>query len=123
LEISIADVLDVSLSGLDCWFGYSPRPDSLTSRDPMLILCLESFQLCPLSFGQVRIGSFSTPAIATNRSTSHVERDEHIAKFWLDPVILQSSGGFRRSEINRIQKLVEENQETLLERWNEFFSS
>ena len=26
---------------------------------------------------------------------------------WLDPVILQSSGGFSRTEINRIQKLVE----------------
>ncbi len=26
----------------------------------------------------------------------HVERDDKIAKFWLDPVRLQSSGGFSR---------------------------
>jgi hypothetical protein len=37
-------------------------------------------------------------------------------------VILQSSGGFSRTEINRIQKLVEEHRETLLESWDEFFN-
>jgi hypothetical protein len=52
----------------------------------------------------------------------HVERDADIAKFWLDPVILQSSGGFSRTEINRIQKLVEEHRVTLLESWDEFFN-
>ena len=38
----------------------------------------------------------------------HIERDDDKAKFWLDPVRLQNSGGFSRTEINRIQKLVEE---------------
>ena len=52
----------------------------------------------------------------------HVERDADKAKFWLDPVRLQNSGGFGRTEINRIQKLVEENQEDLLRSWNEFFN-
>jgi hypothetical protein len=41
----------------------------------------------------------------------HVERDDNKAKFWLDPVRLQNSGGFARQEINRIQKLVEQNRE------------
>lgn len=27
-----------------------------------------------------------------------VERDDKIAKFWLDPIRLQSSGGFNRAE-------------------------
>lgn len=54
---------------------------------------------------------------------THVERDANIAKFWVDPVRLQNSGGFSRTEINRIQNLVEENRVGLLERWNEFFSS
>ena len=53
---------------------------------------------------------------------THVERDANIAKLWVDPVRLQNSGGFSRTEINRIQKLVEENREALLERWNEFFN-
>lgn len=44
----------------------------------------------------------------------HVERDENTAKFWLDPVRLQYSGGFSRTEINRIQELLKENQERLL---------
>lgn len=52
----------------------------------------------------------------------HVERDEHKAKLWLEPVRLQSSGGFGRTEINRIQKLIAENREELLRCWNEFFN-
>ena len=42
------------------------------------------------------------------------------AKFWLDPVRLHNSGGFGRDEINRIQRLVEENREHLVRSWNEF---
>lgn len=52
----------------------------------------------------------------------HIERELMKAKFWLDPVRLQSSGGFSRSEINRIERLVEENKELLLRSWNEFFT-
>ena len=52
----------------------------------------------------------------------HVERDKDKAKFWLDPVRLQTSGGFSRTEINRIQKLVEDNREDLLRSRNEFFN-
>ncbi len=51
----------------------------------------------------------------------HVERDNHLAKFWLQPVRLQNSGGFKRKELNRIQELVEENQERFVEVWNEHF--
>jgi hypothetical protein len=53
----------------------------------------------------------------------HVERDRYTAKFWLDPVRLQSSGGFQSYEIRRIHRLVEENQELLLEGWNEHFGN
>lgn len=52
----------------------------------------------------------------------HVERDDNVAKFWLDPVRLQRSGGFGSGEINRIQRLVEENREDLMRSWNEYFS-
>jgi len=51
----------------------------------------------------------------------HVERDDCEAKIWLDPVRLQWSFGFPAREINKIEKLALENQEFLLERWNEFF--
>lgn len=52
----------------------------------------------------------------------HIERDNNIAKFWLDPVRLQRSGGFGSSEINRVLKLVEDNREDLIRSWNEYFS-
>lgn len=51
----------------------------------------------------------------------HVERDDNIAKFWLEPVRLQGSGGFNRGEINRMRRLVEEHQQKILESWYEFF--
>ena len=44
-------------------------------------------------------------------------------KFWLDPVALQLTGGFKRNELSKIAKLVFEKQEFLLEQWNEFFGN
>jgi len=51
----------------------------------------------------------------------HFERDDKIAKFWLDPVRLQSSGGFFRTELRRIRRLVEQHEATLMEAWHEYF--
>lgn len=53
----------------------------------------------------------------------HVERNDKIAKFWLDPVRMQSSGGFSRAELNRIQKIIQENHFKLVEAWNGYFGS
>jgi len=52
----------------------------------------------------------------------HVERDNCEAKFWLDPVRLARSHGFAASEINKIEKLILENQQRLRDSWNEFFN-
>jgi Domain of unknown function (DUF4160) len=52
----------------------------------------------------------------------HVERANNTAKFWLDPIRLQRSRRFRRNEINRIQKLIEEHREHLLRSWDEYFN-
>ena len=51
----------------------------------------------------------------------HVERDNHVAKLWLDPVRLQNTGRFRPSELSRIQRMVEEHRQALREAWNEYF--
>jgi len=51
----------------------------------------------------------------------HVERGSKIAKFWLDPVRLQISGGFSRSEIGRIQKIISTHYSELVEAWNAYF--
>ena len=52
----------------------------------------------------------------------HVERDDRTAKLWLDPVRLQRSGGFSRTELNRILRILDQEETLLLEKWNEYFS-
>ena len=51
----------------------------------------------------------------------HVERDDNVAKFWLDPVRLDRSGGFRRPELARIAKIVKDHNSEIVETWNEYF--
>ncbi|OAQ19810.1 hypothetical protein TDIS_2104 [Thermosulfurimonas dismutans] len=46
-----------------------------------------------------------------------------VAKFWLDPVALAKNRGFSMVELNRIARIVEENQTELLEKWYEFFGN
>lgn len=52
----------------------------------------------------------------------HVGRDEKLAKVWLDPVRLEESGGFTRTEINRIVSLVREHEDELLRSWDDYFT-
>ncbi len=52
----------------------------------------------------------------------HVRRDRAIAKYLLMPVRMVSSRRFSDHELLVIQKLVEENQDTFLELWNEYFT-
>ena len=52
----------------------------------------------------------------------HVERAEGYAKFWLLPdVSLAWSRLFKPRERTRLQKLVGQNQEFFLEKWDEYF--
>ena len=51
----------------------------------------------------------------------HVERDENTAKFWLAPVRLQRSGGFKPAELARLARMVEGRRDQLLEAWNGYF--
>ena len=74
----------------------------------------------------LRIGAYRFFFFAGDRHEPahvHIERDDDLAKFWLNPVRLQSSGGFSRSEITKIQNIVIENQQFLLEAWNAYFDN
>ena len=52
----------------------------------------------------------------------HVRKGEHDAKFWLEPdVTLASSYGFSGKELNELHKIIEEQQEMIRRRWNDFF--
>ena len=53
----------------------------------------------------------------------HVEREASVAKFWIDPVRLVKSGGFRRSELREVERMVASNAKHLLEAWHGFFGS
>jgi hypothetical protein len=51
----------------------------------------------------------------------HVRRENMVATFWLEPVVLERAGGFNRAQLNTIAKLVHEHRAIFLERWYEFF--
>ncbi|HFE53216.1 MAG TPA: DUF4160 domain-containing protein [Bacteroidetes bacterium] len=51
----------------------------------------------------------------------HVQRKGMVAKIWLNPVRLHSSGGFRPPEIGKVLAIVEEYEAELLEAWHDYF--
>lgn len=53
----------------------------------------------------------------------HVEREDNIAKFWLEPIRISSSGGFSRAELGKIREIIEERQSRFVEAWNDYFGS
>ena len=74
----------------------------------------------------MRIGPYRLFFYAGDRDEPqhiHIERDDKIAKFWLNPVRLQRSGGFGRAEVRRIHGLIDEHKDTLLEAWNDYFGT
>jgi len=53
----------------------------------------------------------------------HVEREMNLAKFWIDPVLLQSSNGFTRNELIKIEKIIKANTEKIKEAWYDYFGN
>lgn len=53
----------------------------------------------------------------------HVEHGDKVAKFWLTPVSLASSYGFRSQELSKIRLIVTENSACFLEKWHEHFGN
>ena len=51
----------------------------------------------------------------------HADRDEKSAKFWLRPVSLAQNLGFSAVELRRVQSIVQEHNQALLEAWNGHF--
>lgn len=49
----------------------------------------------------------------------HVEQAERYAKFWLNPVQLANSQGFRSGELKELRKLAEEHRNLFEEKYNE----
>ena len=53
----------------------------------------------------------------------HVEKGEAYAKYWLEPVTLARSRGFRSHDLRRVHGIIEEQRDLFLERWHEHFSN
>ncbi len=49
----------------------------------------------------------------------HVEQAERFAKFWLAPVSVAATRGFRSNELTELSRLVVKHQVFFEERWNE----
>ena len=52
-----------------------------------------------------------------------MEQAERYAKFWLNPVSLAGSRGFRSGELSEIQRIVLDNRESFEEKYREHLSN
>ena len=59
----------------------------------------------------------------TEPAHTHVQRDQAEAKFWLTPVRLANNHGFGASELRKLERLTEQNEGILQERWNDYFNN
>lgn len=73
-----------------------------------------------------QVGPYSFVFFSSDRGEPphiHVKRDRSITKFWLDPIALAKNRGFQEHEVRLIARLVEQNQQHLLEAWHDYFDS
>lgn len=49
----------------------------------------------------------------------HVQRENKHAKFWLDPILLAESYGFRGKELCEVERIIVANRTLLQEAWDE----
>jgi hypothetical protein len=52
----------------------------------------------------------------------HVEKTENYAKFWLDSIKIAIHFGFNSKDLKEIESIIEEHQEQLIEKWDEYFA-
>jgi hypothetical protein len=53
----------------------------------------------------------------------HVEWGDKVAKYWLEPVELASSKGFRAHERTALRPLIEKHRNEFLRAWHEYFDA
>ncbi len=52
----------------------------------------------------------------------HIQQAEKYAKFWLQPLQLATNSGYTGRELARIDTLIDQHRNLLLEAWDEFFN-
>ncbi|HEV7243330.1 MAG TPA: DUF4160 domain-containing protein [Thermoanaerobaculia bacterium] len=53
----------------------------------------------------------------------HVDRENMAAKFWLSPISVAYNLGYARHELRKIERLIRENRELCLRKWDEYFGT
>jgi hypothetical protein len=74
----------------------------------------------------LKVGPYSFIFFSSDRGEPphiHVKRDRLLAKYWLDPIVLEKNRGFKEHELGQIAKLVAEHQSLLLEAWHDYFDT
>ena len=51
----------------------------------------------------------------------HIDRDDLSAKFWLGPVVLARNLGFSARELRKIERILTEHEQELMEAWYGYF--
>ena len=49
----------------------------------------------------------------------HVNRENMVCKFWIEPVVLAKNHGFSAKELNKIRKIIQSNIDIIREAWYE----
>jgi hypothetical protein len=52
----------------------------------------------------------------------HIEKAECYAKFWMNPLFVAANFGFNSKELREISEIIEENENLIRDKWNEYFA-
>jgi len=52
----------------------------------------------------------------------HIQKENKVAKFWLNPITIAKSNKFNAKELKEIEKIIKQNLDELLGAWNEYFN-
>jgi hypothetical protein len=74
-----------------------------------------------LRIGRYQFSFFSNEG--NEKPHVHVRADSDQAKFWLDPIALESNYGFNVRDLNEMEGIIEQHQAELLEAWHEHFKN
>ena len=77
---------------------------------------------CQKFFGSAVFGFSSSVAKATEPRHVHVEQADRYAKFWLEPIELVESRGFRGSELRELHSIIAEHRQEFIIASDEHFS-
>ena len=108
---------------LACWFSHLAKTNLFYSQRNSCRHLHRTSRIpnaCQRFFAFVAIG-FSFSREGHEPCHVHVEQAERYAKFWLDPIELVETRGFRGSELRELYSIIEEHRDKFIIAWDEHF--